>query len=234
VLDQAFDVARAVVVLFTPDETVILNEHLAHQSDPEVRMQARPNVYFEAGLAYGRYPYRTILLELGSVATISDLSGRHVVRMGDDPASRQALMQRLIAAGCAARTEGTDWLHAGDFSSALVAMSSAPRPSAQSSPSSKRATHLALRVEQFKDDLGVGFELVSRVPWGIGEAYNSLREEAARIVPAAERFPRSTQQPGQPGVAEQSGLVMKAWLGQLAMLLTYPDETDEIRGPEWE
>lgn len=118
-LDRAFATAQAVVVLMSPDEEVSLRDELA-RGDPEVGRQARPNVLFEAGMAIGRDPSHTIIVEVGSVRAFSDVAGRHVVRLNDDGtsaaiAARQDLAQRLRALGCPVEISGTDWYDAGTF-----------------------------------------------------------------------------------------------------------------------
>ncbi|HAN72705.1 MAG TPA: nucleotide-binding protein [Actinobacteria bacterium] len=119
VLDAAFDNAAAVVVLFSPDEIAyLIDAHADGPDDPETRAapQARPNVLFEAGMAIGRDPRRTILVEVGPVRPFSDVAGRHVVRLDNTMAARQALATRLRTAGCAVDSTGTRWHNAGDFS----------------------------------------------------------------------------------------------------------------------
>jgi predicted nucleotide-binding protein len=99
VLDRAFESAAVVVVLMTPDEIAYLrSEYAAHEQDPDTQPapQARPNVLFEAGMALGRHPDRTIIVEMGSVRPFSDIAGRHLVRLDGSPASRKALAQRRV------------------------------------------------------------------------------------------------------------------------------------------
>jgi len=117
VLDAAFGAAQAVVVLQTPDDVAYLHESLTYPGDPEcqAQMQPRPNVLFEAGMAMGRDPDRTIIVELGSVKSFSDIHGRHVVRLDNSVEKRQALAQCLEAARCAVDRRGTDWHTAGDL-----------------------------------------------------------------------------------------------------------------------
>jgi len=85
ILDTAFSTAQAVAVMLTPDDQVRLLPELCSPSDPpeeyEYRLQGRPNVLFEAGMAFGRYPERTILVEIGDVKKFSDVAGRHAVRL---------------------------------------------------------------------------------------------------------------------------------------------------------
>ena len=118
VLDAAFAEAVAVVVLLHPDDVAYLRADLTvgpDDDDGQAHGQARPNVLFEAGLAFGSHPKRTILVEHGPVRPFSDVAGRHVVRLDDDVESRKELAQRLTSAGCATELDGNDWLTAGDL-----------------------------------------------------------------------------------------------------------------------
>lgn len=119
ILDAAFARAQAVVVLLTPDDEGRLREEFRNPSDgpheTELTPQARQNVIFEAGMAMGRSPDRTVLVELGTLRPFSDVGGRHVIRLTDSVARRQDLALRLRTAGCAVNIDGTDWHTAGDF-----------------------------------------------------------------------------------------------------------------------
>lgn len=110
VLERAFDIAQAAVVLFSPDDEARLAEHLWTDDTPGKDKayvgQARPNVFFEAGMAFGRFPERTVMVELGEQRQASDLTGRHVVRLDDSPERRNELAQRLAQAGCPVNTQG--------------------------------------------------------------------------------------------------------------------------------
>jgi hypothetical protein len=77
--------------------------------------QPRQNVLFEAGLAFGYKPDRTILVKIGDLRPFSDIYGRHEVRLTNEAVKRQELVNRLIKAGCAVKTAGTDWLKVGNF-----------------------------------------------------------------------------------------------------------------------
>ncbi len=119
ILDKAFSYARAIVVLLSPDDEVRLSSTLWSQNEKqeevEIRKQARPNVLFEAGMAFGREPDRTLLIEVGQVKPFSDVAGRHVVRLNNSEQRRQDVVNRLKTAGCAVKIEGDDWLTTGDF-----------------------------------------------------------------------------------------------------------------------
>ena len=120
VLDKAFDNAQAIVVLLTPDDEVRLISELwspdEDESEKEFRLQPRPNVLFEAGMAFGRNPNRTLLIEVGRVKAFSDVAGRHVIRLTDSPENRQDVAERLQTAGCSVSTSGRDWMKQGKFS----------------------------------------------------------------------------------------------------------------------
>lgn len=117
VLDAAFSAAQAIVVLETPDDIAYLHPSLTHPGDPEcdAMPQPRPNVLFEAGMAMGRDPHRTVIVELGRVRVFSDIHGRHVVRLDNSVGKRQDLAERLKTAGCSADLSGHDWYEAGDL-----------------------------------------------------------------------------------------------------------------------
>jgi predicted nucleotide-binding protein len=98
ILDAAFAAAQAIVVLMTPDEIAYLRTDYANgEDDPELTpsAQARPNVLFEAGMALGRCPDRTILVEFGKVRPFSDVGGRHALRLDGGAESRKNLAERL-------------------------------------------------------------------------------------------------------------------------------------------
>lgn len=118
ILDHAFAAAQAVVVLLTPDEiTYLRREYSRDDADPDFApaAQARPNVLFEAGMAFGRHPDRTILIEFGEVRPFSDIAGRHSIRLDESAATRKELAERLRTAECDVDLDGADWLTAGDL-----------------------------------------------------------------------------------------------------------------------
>ncbi len=123
VLEKGFSIAQAVVVLMTPDDEARLREQYQSANEPphetELTPQPRPNVLLEGGMALGLFPDRTVIVELGQLRPVSDIGGRHVIRMTDKPERRVDLAQRLETAGCAVNRSGTDWFSAGDFSAAL-------------------------------------------------------------------------------------------------------------------
>jgi predicted nucleotide-binding protein len=131
VLDAAFREAAAIVVLLTPDDEAKLNNAFLTARDPKYERkltgQARPNVLFEAGMAFGKDPNSTVLVQLGETRPFSDVGGRHVLHLSDSPTSRQEFATKLANAGCNVDTSGTDWLAAGDFRLRPAAPASARR-----------------------------------------------------------------------------------------------------------
>jgi len=119
VLEVGFSLVQAVVVLMTPDDEARLREPLRGKDEPlhetHLTPQPRPNVLVEAGMALGHHSDRTVILEMGRLRPISDLFGRHVIRLDNTPQQRKALAQRLQNAGCIVNLVGNDWLSVGDF-----------------------------------------------------------------------------------------------------------------------
>jgi predicted nucleotide-binding protein len=123
VLDLAFAEAQAVVVLITGDDMVRLGTRFVEPTDPpeetDPTPQARPNVLFEAGMAFGKYPERTVLVHLGKTRPFSDVAGRNVLYISNDIKKRQGLADRLRTTGAGVRTENrSDWHATGDFDGA--------------------------------------------------------------------------------------------------------------------
>ena len=119
ILDAAFSQAQAVMVLFTGDDEAKLRQEFVQGHDQnyerELTPQSRPNVLFESGMAIGRYPERTVLVQIGEHRPFSDIAGRHITHMDDTPQKRQELATKLANAGCKVDTSGSDWFSAGDF-----------------------------------------------------------------------------------------------------------------------
>jgi predicted nucleotide-binding protein len=116
VLKTAFTMAQAFLVLMTPDEQAALRPELCKTAgDADVAFQPRPNVILEAGMALAIDEARTILVSTGQLRGISDIDGRHLVRLDNSPARRNDLVQRLKVAGCDPKTHGADWIRTGNF-----------------------------------------------------------------------------------------------------------------------
>jgi len=125
VVEAGLQCAGAAVVLLTPDDLVHLRNDLVRESDGSeertVQGQARPNVYYEAGIADALGRNRTVIVELGSIKSFTDAAGRHVVRYDGSAAMRHTLAERLKIAGLAVNTAGSEWLSAGDVTAAIQA-----------------------------------------------------------------------------------------------------------------
>lgn len=95
---EAITNATVVIAVFTPDELAVLYEGQAVSKERSGRRwQARPNVIFEAGIAYGISKEKTILVTAGAdVELFSDLSGLHFIRL-DSETGREDLRTRLNA-----------------------------------------------------------------------------------------------------------------------------------------
>jgi len=123
VIDKALKQAQAVVVLLTPDEVTYLRSEYSNgplDKEAEPSQQARPNVIFEAGMAFGFAPETTILVEFGSIRNFTDIAGRNVIRMDNSEGSRRSLASRLQTAGCPVDISGVEWLTIGDFTPPLL------------------------------------------------------------------------------------------------------------------
>ena len=119
VLDIVMEKAEAIVVLFTPDDLAQLKEQFVKSgertTESKAQGQARPNVLFEAGLALGAHPKKTIMVQVGKVKSFSDIGGRHMVRLTNDQASRNSFANRLAQKCPAVNRIGNDWMHVGKF-----------------------------------------------------------------------------------------------------------------------
>jgi len=123
VLEAGFARCKAAVVILTGDDEVRLRKDLWKDYDEEyeheLTPQARPNVIFEAGYAFGRFPDRTILIEVGRTRPFSDVLGRHVVRFSGGIDQRHELIQRLKTSGCLVDDSAPDWMRSGNFSASM-------------------------------------------------------------------------------------------------------------------
>ena len=119
VLEVAFSTAQAVIVLLTPDDEARLRPNLVDLDEPDYERgltpQARANVLFEAGMAMGRSPERTVFVQIGRLRPFSDIAGRHTIRFDGSTQKRQELADRLRLAGCPVELSGTYWQTAGQF-----------------------------------------------------------------------------------------------------------------------
>jgi len=123
VIQAAFPRVGAVVVLMSGDDIACLKPEYQREDDPDhekrLTPQARPNVLFEAGLAYGLPDDRTILVQVGNIRGLTDLLGFHIPRMRNTKRFRDDLIGRLRTAGCSI-SKKKGWEIAGDFDAAVT------------------------------------------------------------------------------------------------------------------
>jgi len=119
IIETAMARVQAVVVMFSPDEMAHLKEQFwsvdDKHGDGKQAGQARPNVIFEAGLALGAHPEKTVIVQVGKVRPFSDIAGKHLVKLSDAVSTRNDLANRLAKIGCEVNRVGSDWMTAGEF-----------------------------------------------------------------------------------------------------------------------
>jgi predicted nucleotide-binding protein len=119
IIEAAMARVQAVVVMFSPDEMAHLKEQFwgvdDKHGDGKPAGQARPNVIFEAGLALGAHPEKTVIVQIGKVRPFSDIAGKHLVRLSGAVNTRNDLANRLAKIGCEVNRIGSDWMTAGTF-----------------------------------------------------------------------------------------------------------------------
>lgn len=120
--------AATVVVLFTPDDLVILDPRVA-PGETDLAGQARANVILEAGMIIGMAHGKAVFVQLGGQRPISDIVGLNFVNMGDKPGQRDDLADRLgpEGVGLPVKKDLRRLLSAGRFDDALSYLSE-PRP----------------------------------------------------------------------------------------------------------
>jgi predicted nucleotide-binding protein len=114
VIEQALREAQAVICLFTPDEHVVARGASATDMN-EWRLQARPNVLIELGMALAKHRQRTFLVVLGDQRLPSDLDGFDHIRLDRTSGPLYELAHRLRNAGCDVKLTGTAWLDPENF-----------------------------------------------------------------------------------------------------------------------
>ena len=186
--------ARATVVLFTPDDWGFLDPRLEHGtadniSDRALTGRPRQNVILEAGMALALRPAKTVLVGVGTVEGMSDLAGLHVVYLDDSTQRRQALLQRLRDMGCAVDMDNDLWHSAGDFQSAVLPLTVWHlTDEAIATPEQKRQAHAATVSPAL-----VNF-YPSDQPAPSGRTVD-LHLRCAVALPAADSAPRSDDPP---------------------------------------
>jgi predicted nucleotide-binding protein len=107
----ALEKVQAVVALFTADEFVRAVVPEPGTSKPW-RLQSRPNVLIEMGMAMMTHPDRFVIVCLGpdGFELPSDLDGRQYVRLNGTPEKLNEIATRLEAAGCHVNRSGIEWM----------------------------------------------------------------------------------------------------------------------------
>jgi predicted nucleotide-binding protein len=110
-----------VIALFDPEDYSSLAPRFrgAVPTPDDVRWQPRPNVIFEAGIAFGQNPSRILIVRTCALPPFSDLSGVHFIGLTNDRSGRETLKNTILATltkvGCSVPAHGNGWETAGDF-----------------------------------------------------------------------------------------------------------------------
>ena len=119
VVRTGFAKTHGALVLFSPDDDAQLREKYWSPDEEDIEKthcgQPRPNVLLEAGYALGYRFDRTLIVSVGKIRPISDLAGRHMLRLDDSAEKRKALVQRLEDMHFQVQTKGSRWLSVGAF-----------------------------------------------------------------------------------------------------------------------
>jgi Predicted nucleotide-binding protein containing TIR-like domain len=123
-IDRAFSNAYAAVIVFSGDDIARIGKRYLEPYDEsyerEPTRQARPNVIFEAGMAFGRFPERTVVVSFGKTRPLTDIAGLNILYLSNSPESRNKLAGRLRNVGCQVNTTTrNDWLKSGDYGAAI-------------------------------------------------------------------------------------------------------------------
>lgn len=191
VLEVALASAQAIVVLMTPDEIAYLRSEYANgQDDPDLSPtpQARPNVLFEAGMAIGNNPQRTVLVELGAVRPFSDIAGRHAIRINNTPERRRELAHRLEVAGCSVNMSGTDWITEGNFEEPRLPGGGAI-PLGKRIPSGPRTNSIRLDATYHTRANGGRLEILNLGSEAVFDVNVEVPDDAAGLVLGKESLP---------------------------------------------
>jgi hypothetical protein len=114
IIDAGMGACQVIVVLMTPDEWVIVKPEYAESEDEKTKSeQGRPNVVYEAGLARGKYPDRTVIVEAGASRIFSDLHGVHRINLRLKSGKNEL---KLTLGQLCDVNEAPNWERVGDFS----------------------------------------------------------------------------------------------------------------------
>jgi predicted nucleotide-binding protein len=112
--------AAGAVVLFCPEEEAFLKREYWRPDDPaeehRVSEQPRPNVLYEAGMAFAAFPTSTVIVRVGRIRSFTDLAGVQIINLTNGTtAGRQSVASALTTARLPVETRGQDWLREGGF-----------------------------------------------------------------------------------------------------------------------
>jgi predicted nucleotide-binding protein len=129
VVEQGMKEAHGIIALITPDEYSTLRPAMRKAGDGGemvARWQARPNVLFEAGMAYMRHPDRVAFVLFGDAKLFSDTSGMCVYWPTNeyDPDSHRTQFRDLLGGGMQCEINASnDWMNSGDFDAVIRGLS---------------------------------------------------------------------------------------------------------------
>lgn len=116
VIETGMKNSGGTIILFTGDDFAKLKEELWDKDEHyDFELQPRQNVLFEAGMSIALYPASTVIVRVGMLREISDLTGINYISLSNSPEKRNALIARLKTVGLNVDDSGNDWLTAGDF-----------------------------------------------------------------------------------------------------------------------
>lgn len=127
IVERGMEQAQGVVALFTEDEYAGLRPQFRKghdKPDDIVRWQGRPNVLFEAGMAFGRDRSRVVFVLLGNPILFTDVAGVAVLRPTNDPGGHRSVLRDTLRKGMRCQVEdSSDWMHSGDFETCINGLS---------------------------------------------------------------------------------------------------------------
>jgi hypothetical protein len=129
VVEQGMKEAHGVLALVTPDEFSVLRPPMrkpGEGGEAVERWQARPNVLFEAGMAYMRDPDRVAFVLFGEAKLFTDTAGMCVFWPTNDhgPDSHRTQLRDLLGGGMHCDiNDGHDWMTSGDFDAVIRGLS---------------------------------------------------------------------------------------------------------------
>ncbi|WP_223187498.1 TIR domain-containing protein [Streptomyces sp. CBMA29] len=113
VIANAPSLARAALVLLTPDDTAKLHPELLgdYERVDEVQYtgQPRQNVLIELGMVLMAYRARTVIVEVGRLRHATDIEGLNVIRFDGSQSSLEKIVARLKVAECPVDDSRSDW-----------------------------------------------------------------------------------------------------------------------------